>query len=515
VDNTPASITLSQTTLSIASGASALLTPTVKTKDGRPTSAAITWTSADPAIASVALGVVTGARVGSTTITATAGAATATASVTVSAGAAATLGIRTQPASGAIGSVLGAQPVIEIRDAAGNIATASTATVSATIAAGGGTLSGTTTVAATGGVATFSNLAIAGLPGPRTITFSSTGLTPVTSAEFMMAGSTSPMITVDRSTVSFATTTGVTPAIATVNVTNGGVQPIAALAVESVTYETGAGTDWLTATLSAATAPSILTLTPRITGVADGTHRATVRLAAAGATNSPVSITVTLVITTAYNVTFGTAAERVRVVDVGATFAPTLTAVDGANRPAPPSVITFRSSAASVATVAADGRITARTPGDAWIVASSVTSADSVFVIVPQSATSPVIRSTLTSYAGRIADTIYATVVLDTRGTTVGAAVAGVDISVNSTFLYNTPTGAPTPVVSLTTSNVFRIAVGSPTGMTGTVSLLNLRIVPRATGVFWIYFYALDLSGIDGSNLTPLASSTRIPIIVR
>lgn len=89
-------------------------------------------------------------------------------------GAPALLAITTQPA-GAVSSVLfTTQPVVEIRDAAGNRVTSATNAVTVAIASGtGGTLSGNTlTVNAVGGVATFAGLAITG-SGAHTLTFTS------------------------------------------------------------------------------------------------------------------------------------------------------------------------------------------------------------------------------------------------------------------------------------------------------------------------------------------------------
>src|SRR5207248_2076160 len=55
-------------------------------------------------------------------------------------------------------------------------------TVTAAIATGGGTLGGTLTAATNGsGVASFTNLAITGAAGDRTLSFSATGLTAATS----------------------------------------------------------------------------------------------------------------------------------------------------------------------------------------------------------------------------------------------------------------------------------------------------------------------------------------------
>jgi hypothetical protein len=97
-----------------------------------------------------------------------------------------TFGIATQatltsPALGsASGSAFTTQPVITIKDAAGNIVTNSTASVTMTVSSGATTV-GTTTINAVAGIATFTNVGISGIAGtPYTLTFTSTGLTSAT-----------------------------------------------------------------------------------------------------------------------------------------------------------------------------------------------------------------------------------------------------------------------------------------------------------------------------------------------
>jgi len=88
----------------------------------------------------------------------------------------------TQPSGAISGAAFTTQPVVRVTDVDGNTNTSFTGNVVASIATGTGTLGGTTTVAAVAGVATFTNLAIAGTPGGFTLTFTPTALTPVTSS---------------------------------------------------------------------------------------------------------------------------------------------------------------------------------------------------------------------------------------------------------------------------------------------------------------------------------------------
>ena len=91
------------------------------------------------------------------------------------------LTITTQPVGAASGALLATQPIVRIEDAAGNLVS-STATITVYCSQGSGTLGGTTQLAAVGGVATFTNLTLAGtIQTPYTLTFFSGSLTTATS----------------------------------------------------------------------------------------------------------------------------------------------------------------------------------------------------------------------------------------------------------------------------------------------------------------------------------------------
>jgi hypothetical protein len=74
------------------------------------------------------------------------------------------------------------QPVVQLRDASNNAVAKSGVSVTAALATGSGTLGGTATITTNAsGVATFTNLSVAGT-GAYTLRFSATGLTPATSS---------------------------------------------------------------------------------------------------------------------------------------------------------------------------------------------------------------------------------------------------------------------------------------------------------------------------------------------
>src|SRR5207249_1223530 len=120
------------------------------------------------------------------------------ATVTLTAGTATQLTVTTEPSSTAQSGVpFAQQPVIQVRDASGNPVNQSGVTVTAAIATGGGTLGGTLTATTTEtGVATFTNLAITGAAGDRTLSFSATGLTSVNSATVTITAGTATQLTV-------------------------------------------------------------------------------------------------------------------------------------------------------------------------------------------------------------------------------------------------------------------------------------------------------------------------------
>jgi hypothetical protein len=285
-----------------------------------------------------------------------------------------------------------------------------------------------------------------------------------------------------------------------------------------VAYDPGQPTGWLSPTLSSPDAPSTLTINVDTTGVVEGTYHAIVHVNGPGASNSPLSVGVTFTLTPNYSVNYGTSAEKARVVDVGGNFAPTVSIVDTAGKPVTGISLTFTSRATTVATVGADGRITAVAGGDAWIVASTPATSDSVFVIVPRSPTAPVIRSDATNFAARVGDTLFVNVVFDARSASVGAAELAVELSLQSgslTFFYTVPTSAPVPLVNVS-GGVLRISVGSATGMNGNVRVLNLKIIGRTVNTIgWLNLYALDVSDVDGNSLTAQSSSTRLPFVIR
>ncbi len=91
------------------------------------------------------------------------------------------------------------------------------------------------------------------------------------------------------------TFTGTSPASQPVQITNNGGGTLSGLSV-SVIYGGGQPTGWLSTSLSSTTAPATLTVSAAAGTMTAGTYTATVRIAAAGAANSPLDVPVTFTV---------------------------------------------------------------------------------------------------------------------------------------------------------------------------------------------------------------------------
>jgi hypothetical protein len=131
------------------------------------------------------------------------------------------LGVATEPAATAtVGVPLDPQPAIQLKTSNGADLTTSGVAVSVAIATGGGTLSGTTTVNTDGtGRATFTDLAINGDPGSRTLTFTASGYTSVTSVSIDVQAPPPPPPDATQSTIGVSPSTITVGATSTITVT--------------------------------------------------------------------------------------------------------------------------------------------------------------------------------------------------------------------------------------------------------------------------------------------------------
>ncbi len=260
---------------------------------------------------------------------------------------------------------------------------------------------------------------------------------------------------------------------------------------------------------------SVATVTAQgvVTGVAVGT--ATISGTSEGQTGSAT-------ITVAPGISFGSSTEKLRVVDIGATFTPTLTGPSVAST-------TFLSRATSIATVDAGGTITGVSGGQLWVVASAPGwAADSVWVTVPRNTTGPVLGTDLTTFNVKAGpNTVVLNIIIDTRSTPIGGAELSVGFTTAPAVFLSptyTPTGSPAPVISSLQPALVRVSLASGNPLSGQLSILRFTFdaPPLGSGSEllairsgFLTFTFVDLVSPTGADLLPTATSTRIPIIIR
>ena len=139
---------------------------------GALTGQTITWTSSAPEVASVsAAGLVTAVSPGTAVITGSASGRSASVTVTVRIPISQMAIVQQPSATAQTGAVLLTQPKVELRDATGAAVKQAGVSVTASTAAGA-SVGGTITVPTdANGVATFTDLVVSGLVGPRSIVF--------------------------------------------------------------------------------------------------------------------------------------------------------------------------------------------------------------------------------------------------------------------------------------------------------------------------------------------------------
>jgi uncharacterized membrane protein len=261
--------------------------------------------------------------------------------------------------------------------------------------------------------------------------------------------SSTPAIGVAPATLSFSTMRGTEAATQVVAVSNVGGGNLTGLTA-SVTYQAGQPTGWLTAALSAATAPSNLTAQALIGALPNGTYNATISVASASAGASPRSIAVSFTI--AAGPSIGVSTQSV------AFAAPT-----GGASTAPQTFNITNTGSGSITGLTLAVAYTAQT---GWLTASlNTTSAPSVL--------------TLSAAPGSlVAGTYTATVSLSATGasnnplpiavTFTVNAPPGLVLGSNSSSTSATRSSAANPVTTFVA--VTRSGGGSLTGLTATVS---------------------------------------------
>jgi hypothetical protein len=169
------------------------------------------------------------------------------------------LGVTQQPVGGASGSALATQPIIAIQDAQGGTVTSDNTTqVSVAVSGAGGTLGGTQTVQAASGVATFTNLTLAGTVGVNYVLqfTASPALTPVNSGNVTVTAGSATNITITAEPGNAASGATISASVVQLRDANGNPVPTLGIPVSVALNPGMSGTGTLSGTLTVATDPS-------------------------------------------------------------------------------------------------------------------------------------------------------------------------------------------------------------------------------------------------------------------
>jgi uncharacterized protein YjdB len=332
------------------------------------------------------------------------------------------------------------------------------------------------TVSSTGGVTALT-------PGSANILATSEDHTGSAVVTVIVATVASVTVSLQSSTVGVGRTT---QAAATTRDSNGNVI-------------TGRSVTWSSSNASVATVSAL----GKVTGVTAGS---------ANITATSEGRSASAIVTVAPSLGYGSATEKIHILDIGTVFTPTVSGPSGTT--------TFVSRATSVATVDAQGTIHGVGEGQVWVAASAPGwVADSVYVIVPRNSTGPVLRTDLTTFNVSPDRTNYAiNVILDTRSTPIGGGEMTVGYTTTPQIFtagnYN-PTGSPAPVVSNLQVGLLRLSLASGSPLSGPLTILQLSFTVTSTNASgFVTLTFIDLVAPDGTDLLPVSTSTRIPIIV-
>ncbi len=182
-------------------------------------------------------------------------------SFTITAGSPAQLAFTTQPGGGASASVWSQQPVVEIRDSAGNPISTATNAVTVALTTGTGNLSGTLTVNAIAGVATFSNLTMDLVGANKVITASAAGLTSAASNAFAITAGIPQASSTVQTSPSSVFADGTTTSTVTVTLVDAYSNPVSGKSVTLVSSR--GGTDTIIGSPATTNASGVATFTIR------------------------------------------------------------------------------------------------------------------------------------------------------------------------------------------------------------------------------------------------------------
>jgi hypothetical protein len=109
-------------------------------------------------------------------------------------------------------------------------------------------------------------------------------------------------------------------------------------------------------------------------------------------------------------------------------------------------------------------------------------------------------------------------IILDTRSTPIGGGEMTVGYTTFPQIFtagnYNV-VGSPAPVVSNLQAGLLRLSLASGSPLSGPLTILQLSFTVTSTNASgFVTLTFIDLVAPDGTDLLPVSTSTRIPIIV-
>jgi hypothetical protein len=420
---------------------------------------------------------------------------------------------------------------VQLRDREGNDAPEAGRRVTVTASGGAGVTALTNNTVLTNGQgrAVFSALTVAGLAGPRTLSFVADSISTAATASLSLVGGAPTRLAIERDAPA-AGEDGVPlspPPIVRMLDSVGNTAPDAGISVRAA-LAGGAGT----LTNNTAVSDSLGRATFTGLTIFDGSGARTLQFSASGLTGiTSRSIAVAPPDTAPQPASIRTtrsASDTVgRVLELSATsgsVTPFLLTRNAAGTPMGTGGVRWLVRDPSRASVAADGRITGALPGRTFVVAQASRTpsvADSVLVFVPRNATGPILRASLPSY--RITTDTFSLVVeiVPRDGSTLSAADLEVAWPGSAAFPFSpfnvtAITALRTGVVAQTVDaqqNV-RVTWTSATPVAGPVQLVRLscRVNQRNVGNQVIF----TLNQLLAGDLTDLTGATSVfnPVVI-
>ena len=205
---------------------------------------------------------------------------------------AAKLTLTTQPPSvAASGVLLDPQPVLQLQDPGGTPLAREGVTVSVQIASGPGSLTGTTSQTTdAGGSVAFTDLAIAGAPGARTLIFAAAGYAPATSTPISIGVGAPAVVAAAAGTGQTAPAGTAVPVRPAVIVRDAGGTPVASA---TVTFAVTGGGGSVTGESATTGTDGIATVGSWTLGSSAGSNALQATVGADGVSGNPVTFTAT------------------------------------------------------------------------------------------------------------------------------------------------------------------------------------------------------------------------------